>query len=49
MKLISVGIIQQIMYLLHEGEKMSAITVIYHFNQEPLAIEHCNGMMKSLK
>lgn len=32
-----------------KGEKMSAITVIYHFNQEPLAIEHCNGMMKSLK
>lgn len=31
-----------------KGEDMSAITGIYHFNQEPIAVELCNGMMDSL-
>ncbi|WP_165771001.1 hypothetical protein [Bacillus cereus] len=28
---------------------MRAIAGIYHFNQEPIASKHCNGMMESLK
>lgn len=32
-----------------KGEEMSAIAGIYHFNQEPIAVEHCNEMMESLK
>ncbi|PFA18431.1 hypothetical protein CN373_19270 [Bacillus cereus] len=28
---------------------MSTIVGIYHVNQDPITVEHCNGMMRSLK